>query len=212
MSNTISVDPVNGKDYFGINKVQSKSELDMDMFLKLLVTQLEHQNPLEPMNDRDFFAQMAQLGTVQGLDKVKDSMDSTQATSLMGQVVTAVRPMSDTGSGQNELVVGTVRRMTMKNGERYLGLEEANGGIVEVKMAAIRNIQPSIDIAAAANLIGKTVTGAYNSGTAEIPSYGIVSGVVTGAFVKDSRAMLAVKDASGKTHDVAMDTVSDIRS
>ncbi|MFQ3677797.1 MAG: flagellar hook capping FlgD N-terminal domain-containing protein, partial [Fimbriimonadaceae bacterium] len=54
--------PVNSYDYnagFGIQPQKSKSELNMEMFLRLLVTQLQNQNPLEPMNDRDFFAQMA---------------------------------------------------------------------------------------------------------------------------------------------------------
>ncbi len=136
-----SVTPVSGADYFGLNGAKkAKSDLDMETFLNLLVVQLANQNPLEPMNDRDFFAQMAQLGQVQGMDKMQDSMEVSQAATLMGKTVTAVRPMTDNENGQAALVKGKVVRMQIIDGERILGLKEANGGIVDVKMENIREI------------------------------------------------------------------------
>ena len=136
-----SVTPVSGADYFGLNGAKkAKSDLDMETFLNLLVVQLANQNPLEPMNDRDFFAQMAQLGQVQGLDKMQDSMEVSQAATLMGKTITAVRPMTDNDNGQAALVKGKVVRMQIVDGERILGIKEANGGIVDVKMENIREI------------------------------------------------------------------------
>ncbi len=136
-----SVTPVNGADYFGLNGAKkAKSELDMETFLNLLVVQLANQNPLEPMNDRDFFAQMAQLGQVQGLDKMQASMEVSQAANLMGKSITAVRPMTDSGTGTNSLVTGKVVRMQVVDGERILGIKEADGGIVDVRMENIREI------------------------------------------------------------------------
>lgn len=117
-----------------------KSTLDMETFMRLLTTQLANQNPLEPMNDRDFFAQMAQLGQVQGLDAVKKSLDVTQAAALIGKQVTAVSPFTESGTGSNELIQGTVKRLTVRNGEYYIGVQEANGGISEVKMDNIQSI------------------------------------------------------------------------
>ncbi|MFQ3587761.1 MAG: flagellar hook capping FlgD N-terminal domain-containing protein [Fimbriimonadaceae bacterium] len=139
--------PVNSYDYnagFGIQPQKSKSELNMEMFLRLLVTQLQNQNPLEPMNDRDFFAQMAQLGTVSGLDQVKKSMDVAQAASLIGKDVTAVRPMTETGHGLNDMVTGRVVRMQVKNGDYWLGLRESDGGIVDVRLTQVTQIHESI--------------------------------------------------------------------
>ena len=137
----MEVTPYNGADYFGINQVAPKSKLDTNAFIRLLTVQLQNQNPLEPMNDRDFFAQMAQLGTVEGLGTVQKSLDVAQAASLMGKTVVAVRPMSETGSGQNELAEGVVTRLTMRNGEYYIGIREANGGMVDAKMSAIQQVR-----------------------------------------------------------------------
>jgi flagellar basal-body rod modification protein FlgD len=41
------------------------SNLGKQEFLQLLVTQLKHQDPLDPMNDREFISQMAQLSTLE---------------------------------------------------------------------------------------------------------------------------------------------------
>lgn len=122
-------------------RAQPKSELDITTFIRLLTVQLANQNPLEPMNDRDFFAQMAQLGQVEGMDKLRDAMQVTQASALMGKTVTALRPMTDAGSGgENGIVTGKVVRLTIRQGEQYLGLQEPNGGIVDVRMSAIREV------------------------------------------------------------------------
>lgn len=136
----MSVNPV-GFDYFGVTLPEKKQELGMDTFMRLLTVQLANQNPLEPMNDRDFFAQMAQLGTVQGVDKLRESMNITQAATLMGKSVTALRGMTDEGNTDgNATVTGKVKRLTMRNGEQFLGLEVQGGGIVDVRMNAIREI------------------------------------------------------------------------
>lgn len=137
----MDISPIDGQSYFGIKPAAPKSALDTQAFIRLLTIQLMNQNPLEPMNDRDFFAQMAQLGTVEGMGSLKKSFEVSQATALMGKYVTAVRPMSDTGSGFNELASGIVRTLTLRNGEYYIGIQEANGGIVEVKMAAIQKVE-----------------------------------------------------------------------
>jgi flagellar basal-body rod modification protein FlgD len=133
------INPVS-TNFYGITQQPAKQEMNMDTFMRLLTVQLANQNPLEPMNDRDFFAQMAQLGTVQGVDKLKDSMDTAQASALIGKTVTALRPMTESGASDNSTVTGIVKRMTIRNGEHILGIQEPGGGIVEVKMSNIREV------------------------------------------------------------------------
>lgn len=167
---TINTDiaPVNGAQYFGATEARKKSELNMATFLRLLTTQLSNQNPLEPMNDRDFFAQMAQLGTVQGIDKLNASNEIDQANAMIGKTITAVRP--NAAIGESEFVNGVVRGLVIRNGERFLQVQEANGGLVDIQSANIRAIGDTqsnssigkiLDAASAANLIGKGVTAVH---------------------------------------------------
>jgi flagellar basal-body rod modification protein FlgD len=114
-----------------------KSEMNMETFLMLLTVQLSNQNPLEPMNDRDFFAQMAQLGQVQGMDNIQGTLDFGQAANLIGKNVTAVRPGDLSGKATVE---GEVTKVAIKNGEQIISVKEADGGIVEIPMEAIQTI------------------------------------------------------------------------
>ena len=216
MPTTTYVDPANGAAYYGLTATTTttakQSTLDMASFLHLLVVQLQNQNPLEPMSDTEFYAQLAQLGTVQGIDALKESMSDTQAMSLMGKVVTAVRPSSSADPDGTGLITGVVKSLIIKDGTRYLGVQDVDGSIVEVKMGSIQSVSPNLDVSTAADLIGKKVTGAYNQGSDTFPSYIAVTGTVKSVFAKSGTVMLTIEDEAGKSYDVAADTVSNIGS
>jgi len=49
----------------------TEDALGRDTFLKLLVTQLAHQNPLEPQADGEFLAQLAQFSSLEQLQEMR---------------------------------------------------------------------------------------------------------------------------------------------
>lgn len=52
-------------------QVQSASAADLQsQFLTLLVTQLQHQDPIEPIKQENFISQLAQFSTVEGLEQL----------------------------------------------------------------------------------------------------------------------------------------------
>jgi len=71
--------------------------LDKDAFLQLLVTQLQHQDPLSPVSNEDFLAQLAQFSSVEQLESInsgtqtgllmQQSVSNALATGLIGQEV-----------------------------------------------------------------------------------------------------------------------------
>ncbi|MCH8274613.1 MAG: hypothetical protein IH851_07475 [Armatimonadetes bacterium] len=89
--------------------------LDQEAFLRLLVVQLATQNPLEPMNDRDFFAQMAQLGMVQGIDRLQSSLQMSQAASLIGREVEVVSPLDG-----GQIIRGRVEAVETRNNMAFV--------------------------------------------------------------------------------------------
>ncbi len=76
-----------------------KQTLGQDQFLKLLTTQLTHQDPMKPMENGEFLGQMAQFSTVSGIQELQasfkdfvgsmSSSQALQASGLVGRTVSA---------------------------------------------------------------------------------------------------------------------------
>lgn len=56
-------------------KLIENQEMGQDAFLKLLMAEMENQDPLNPMDSKDTVAQMAQFSTVEQLTKVSESVE-----------------------------------------------------------------------------------------------------------------------------------------
>ena len=83
--------------------------LNQQDFLNLLVTELQNQDPMNPMSDTDFIAQMAQFSTLQQAQQTYQSISETQAANLIGAAVT----VSGTGG---VTTTGTVTSVLMNSG------------------------------------------------------------------------------------------------
>lgn len=55
---------------------ESKISPGQDDFLQLLITQLQHQNPLEPLKNKDFMAQLAQFNALEELKSLNKQMST----------------------------------------------------------------------------------------------------------------------------------------
>ena len=92
------------------------NDLGKDQFLKLLVVQLENQNPLEPQDNGEFLSQLAQFSSLEGIDNLNDTMTNFVENSQSNQALEAsllvgrqVQVDTDTGFLQEgELFTGAI--------------------------------------------------------------------------------------------------------
>ena len=205
------VTPVNGSSYFGATAAKAKKGLDMSTFLNLLVTQLKNQDPTSPMDDASFYGQMAQLGQVQGMEKLNNAADLQQGQALLGKTVTATRPSSSSSAGGSTFN-GTVQSITYKDGGYLLNVnEDGDGGTVQIALSAIQSVVPTVDVASMSSLIGKTVAGTTTSNGNTTS----VVGTVVGITAQNGQAYAQVQSTeNGKktTTAVPISTLTQIAS
>ncbi len=98
-----------------------ESTTDKDMFLKLLVTQLQYQDPLNPMEDKDFLAQMAQFTTLEEMQNMNKTQQMSQAYSLIGKLVAG--SVTNSSTLEVGMVVGEVEGVIIENGKVYVSVD-----------------------------------------------------------------------------------------
>lgn len=68
----------------------STSGLGMDAFLQLLVTQLQYQDPLDPMDDKEFVAELAQFSSLEQLTEINSGIEGLSSLNQEQQMIGAV--------------------------------------------------------------------------------------------------------------------------
>lgn len=122
------------------------SQLGKDDFLLLLVTQMKYQDPLQPTDNTEYVAQLAQFSELEYMQNMMDITQHTSAFTLVGKYAYA-ETTSLTGTTQKE--EGVVDFVTMKDGEAYVtinGVEFKYDDVVEVRdeMFVIQQKMPSV--------------------------------------------------------------------
>ena len=98
------------------SKTENKNSLDKDAFLKLLVTQMQYQDPMEPTSNTEYMSQMAQFSSVEQMQNLTSTITSGQTMSLTGQYVILNVPDA---VGNIDQVSGLVDYVTVQDGKTY---------------------------------------------------------------------------------------------
>ncbi|PYI50372.1 flagellar hook capping FlgD N-terminal domain-containing protein [Paenibacillus flagellatus] len=97
------------------------SNLGRDEFLKILVTQLSNQDPTQPLQDKEFIAQMATFTSVEQLTNMAEEMRTLRqsigfSSSLIGKTISWTQTNS---TGEKETHSGVVDSIKIKDGKQY---------------------------------------------------------------------------------------------
>jgi flagellar basal-body rod modification protein FlgD len=111
--------------------------LRLDDLLKVLLTELTHQNPFKPVDNKDFMAQIAQFASLNTSQQLNQNIEQLltlqaidQSVGLIGRNVTIT-----TESGPES---GKVTALTLTNGLPRLTVEAADRTIVDVAIGQLQ--------------------------------------------------------------------------
>ncbi|WP_051217489.1 flagellar hook capping FlgD N-terminal domain-containing protein [Paenibacillus assamensis] len=136
------------QDNLKLVKPYDGNQLGKDDFLKILMTQLQNQDPTQPLQDKEFIAQMAQFTSVEQLTSINQQLSTLQqafgmSSNLIGKQITWTsggEMGTDGNPGETTLKSGVVDSIIVRNGLTY-----AKVGDVEVDMTLITEIRNAND-------------------------------------------------------------------
>ena len=230
-----------GSDYTEYQNDQRvrKTQLGKNDFLNLLAAQMQYQNPLEPMSDTDFIAQLAQFSALEQMEAMSTAMIAMQAYNMVGKLVSANNVLCDDGLTRN--IDGYVQFVVQREGAYF-----AKVGDYFIPVSRItdiydkQSISPDNPLVGAAHLIGCTVKAyevevvdgqekvVYENGEPKLDKDGNVikdnlggtvyeqvpkfkNGVVTGLAVIDNVVMAHIRAANGEEFTAPVNHIFDIR-
>ncbi len=120
----------------------SRSNLSQNDFIKLFMTELTFQDPLEPINNREFLAQMAQFTNLEQARLTNDNISNLvsinatlQSLGIIGKQVEIV-----TNSGAN--ITGIVSAVNFSPEGSLISVKQADGNfLTDIKLSQIKTVR-----------------------------------------------------------------------
>jgi flagellar basal-body rod modification protein FlgD len=178
-----------------------------DDFLKLLIVQLQNQDPLQPMDNQEFAAQLAQFnslgqlieinGKLGGLQSGQGSMSQYNAASLIGKEISSAGNKVSVSSGgpatiSYQLGANAARVVvSVFNGAGTLVRQIDSGARASGDQAIIWDGKDSRGQTLAAGVYGFEIN-AVDAAGRKIPASGKIEGVVTGVRLDGAEPVLEV--------------------
>ena len=103
-------------------KAKDKNTVDSDMFLTLLVAEMQNQDPLEPTSNTEWVSQYATFTQVQKMSEMAESVDMLRANELIGKEV--IMKVTSEKTGETTYKQGTVDYVVMENGKPLLVIDD----------------------------------------------------------------------------------------
>ncbi|MEJ5229548.1 MAG: flagellar hook assembly protein FlgD [Pseudothermotoga sp.] len=123
--------------YSATQQRKASNTLDKDAFLLLLITQLKNQNPLEPMDNKDFIAQLTQFSTLEQITNMTKSIQdflTLQEGALQAQAASLIGKYAVVQVNQISVSNGTAESIVFELDEAapvVLRIYDSNGNLVK---------------------------------------------------------------------------------
>lgn len=166
VSNQMTIEQIIERTKKG-EKPRNTGELGKDDFLNLLVTQLRYQDPLQPMDDKEFIGQLAQFSALEQMQNLNSSFSAVKAFNLIGKRISANIAVET--SGEIQIVEGYVSNIKISQGKAFVIVGDKDVPVDSITTVSEDYGAYQSNISAYTGLIGMKAEGAvYDLYTGEI--------------------------------------------
>lgn len=99
------------------SKIGAAAGMGKDDFMKLLMEQLKNQDPMKPMEDKEFITQLAQFSSLESIDALTEQMEALTGSQMLVQAATLIGKPATAKLTSGEIVTGTISQVKMIDGK-----------------------------------------------------------------------------------------------
>ncbi len=121
---------VNSIDGAALAQTTRNAGLSMDDLLKLLMTELSYQDPLKPVDNKDFLTQMAQFTSLDTTRQLNDNITQLLSTQSLNQSVGLLGKTVDAQTDSNGVVSGLVTALQLVSGTPEITIKTSGGEVI----------------------------------------------------------------------------------
>jgi flagellar basal-body rod modification protein FlgD len=122
------------------NQIQNKGlNLQAQDFIKMMITQLQNQDPMDPAKNQDLLAQMSQIGQLQSSTQLQDSLKGLVLQNNIGSAGNLIGKSVQGLDDNDKPVSGLVNSVRVQQDQVYLELDNGNS----LSMTRVTSIAPA---------------------------------------------------------------------
>lgn len=152
---TTTTNKTNGIGASGDTSTKKGLDLKTEDFIKMMITQLQNQDPMEPAKSQDLLAQMSQIGQLQSATTLQDSLKGMVTQNQIGAAASLIGKSVQGLDGNDDPVTGVVTSVSVK--QDGVSLELDNG--TTLPLGKVTSIATGAAGAATAPMPTPTTTG-----------------------------------------------------
>ncbi len=196
-----SISNITGSAAGSVQNDTKRNALDKDAFMKMLIAQLQNQDPLNPMDGTEFAVQLAQFTSLEKLTNLNETMSvlpdylstfaNAQMVNMIGNEAIAKGNVIDVSGTSAKITY----RLPANVAKATISIYDENGALVDKvsvgqQEAGIQNVTWNCGNIAPGNYTYE-ISAEDSSGRA-VTADTMISGVITGASFKNNSAYLTI--------------------
>jgi flagellar basal-body rod modification protein FlgD len=117
----------------------AQASVGLEDFLQIFLTQLNYQDPLEPVDNREFLAQLAQFSSVEIANRTSETTTALLDVSSLSQSIGLLGKTVNVNLEQGT-ASGTVIAMSLVNGQPQLTISQQNGSLLRASPTQVSTV------------------------------------------------------------------------
>lgn len=138
----MAIDAIGGAVSNGSASAQGRNTIDQEGFIKLFLSQLQFQDPMEPVDNREFLAQLAQFSNLEQSRQLSLNSESLLTMTSAGQALTLLNRAVDVRQAGGQSTSGTVKAVQFTSSGPELTVETTFGVLTGIRLPQISLVRP----------------------------------------------------------------------